>query len=160
MIDKQGKLFGLINAIDLFVLVSLTAVLVFGVFRFGNVGGVGILERPSPITMSFLIEALEDFTANSVREGDPVSDNASGVFLGHIINIDKSPAVEYHPNAAGIMVPGFFPNHYTVEITTELEGYRFPNGVWISGHTFLVGETIVIAAGNTNIFMRISNINF
>jgi len=158
IIDKKGRLFGLVSVIDIFVVGVIILIVLFGLFQIGNARGIGILETPRPATISFFIESLEGFTAEWVSFGHPVSDHATGVALGDVIYIDRTPTVEYHPNSDGIMVPSYFPYHYTVEITTALEGYAFQNGIWVSGHVFLVGETIVIRAGDTNIFMRISNI--
>ncbi|MCL1925056.1 MAG: DUF4330 domain-containing protein [Defluviitaleaceae bacterium] len=157
MIDEKGKLFGKVSLIDIFVLVTVSLIVAFGVFAFGG-QGISPFQDPIPIEISFLIENLETFTADSVFIGDPVFDHHTGASFGEIINIDRTPTVEYHPNAFGQIVASNLPDHYRLEITTRFYGHNWRNGIWVNGQTFFVGETIVIQAGDTNIFTNISNL--
>ena len=158
MIDKKGRLFGRISLVDIFVVSVFLAIVLFGVMRFGNTSGIGILETPQPLVMSFVIENLETFTADSISIGDPVFGVQTGVNFGHIIDIVRRPTIEYHANDQGLLVASHRPNHYQVIITAAFEGFPMQNGVWVMGHTFLVGEYIVVGAGSTNIFMNIYDI--
>lgn len=159
MIDEKGKIFGKVSLIDIFVVVTISLIALFGVFAFGG-QGVSVFAQPIPIEISFLIENLETFTADSISIGDPVIDNHTGSDLGFIINIDRTPTIEYHPNASGVMVPSYLPNHYRVEVTSRFYGHNWHNGIWVNGTTFFVGETIVIRAGSTNIFTHISRLYY
>ncbi|MCL2610214.1 MAG: DUF4330 domain-containing protein [Defluviitaleaceae bacterium] len=157
MIDEKGRLFGKVSLIDCFVVITVALIIAFGILAFGD-QRIGAFASPIPIEISFLIENLETFTADSVFIGDPVFDNHTGASFGNIINIDRTPTIEYHPNALGIATPSYLPDHYQLEITTRFYGHNWRNGVWVNGQTFFVGETIVIQAGNTNIFTNISNL--
>ena len=158
MIDKEGKLFGYVSLIDIFVVMVLVTIIVFGAMQLGNTGGIGILETPQPLTISFVIENLETFTADSISIGDPVFGVQTGVDFGYIVGIQRRPTIEYHSNSQGILVPSELPNHYQVIITAAFDGFPVQNGVWVMGHTFLVGESIVLGAGPTNIFMNVHEI--
>ena len=159
MIDKKGKLFGKVSVIDIFVLAVVVAIVLFGVLRFGNAHGVGILQSPQSITMGMTIEAVEDFTANVLRIGDPVAANHFNVELGNIVTLYRDVATEQHPNAQGIMVTSPLGGFSRVDITTTIYGYPVANGIRIMGHTFLVGDELVIRAGDANLFMMISEIS-
>ena len=159
MIDEKGKIFGFVSLIDVFVVITIALISLFGIFAFGG-QGISAFAQPISIEISFLIENLETFTADSVFIGDPVLDNHTGSDLGVIINIDRSPTIEYHPDVNGIMTASYLPNHYRLEITSRFYGHNWHNGIWVNGTTFFVGETIVIRAGNTNIFTHISNLNY
>ncbi|MCL1995707.1 MAG: DUF4330 domain-containing protein [Defluviitaleaceae bacterium] len=158
MIDEKGKLFGYVSLIDIFVVVVIITIVVFGAMQLGNTGGIGVLETPQPLTMSFIIENLETFTADSISIGDPVFGVQTGVDFGHIVDIQRRPTIEYHSNNQGVLVASELPNHYQIIITAAFSGFPMQNGVWVMGHTFLVGETIILGAGPTNIFMNIHEI--
>ena len=158
MFSKEGKLFGKVSIIDLFVLAVIVAIVLFGVFRLGNEDGIGILQSPQSVTLGLTQEDLSDFTANALRIGDPVAANDFNVELGHIVALSQEVAVESHPNADGILVVSPMEGFSRVEITTELYGFPFANGIWVMGHRFLVGEELVIRAGDVNMFMTVSAI--
>ena len=158
MINKQGKLLGKVSVIDLFVLAVILAIVLFGMLRIGNTSGIGVGQQPSSITLSLAIEELEDFTANVLRIGDPVAANDFNAELGNIVYIDRRPALGQHPNVDGVITTSPMEGFSRVEITTRLYGHPFENGVWVMGHTFFVGEILVIRAGDANMFMTISEI--
>lgn len=159
IIDNKGRLFGKVSIVDLFVLIVLGSIIAFGLFKIGNSRGIGITEPMRPVTITFFIEALEDFTADVLKIGDPVADNFTNVEFGNITQINRGQAIEFNPNHEGILVPSKVPGFSSLEITSQFVGHEFENGVLVSGHTFFVGESIVIRAGNANIFFRISSIN-
>ena len=157
ILDKKGRLFGLVSIIDIFVLGTVGLIGAFAFFSLG--GGVGVFETPTPITMTFTTtQGLEAFTTNSVFIGDTVSDHGTGIRFGEVINIEKTKAIEYHPNRDGIFVPSEREDRYDVNITTRFYGFPVDNGVWINGNIQSVGRQTTLWIGNTSIFMRISHI--
>lgn len=159
MIDKQGKILGKVSVIDLFVLVVIIAIVLFGVLRLGNTQGMGFLQTAQPITLGFVtVDPTEDFTARVVRMGDPVVEHESGARLGNVVAANKQVAVEQHPNADGIMTTSPMYGYSRLEVTTTLYGYPVYNGVRVMGHLFLVGDEIVIRAGDANLFVYVSEI--
>ena len=158
MINKQGKIFGKVSVIDLFVLTVLAAIVLFGVFRVGNPAGIGIRQAPSQITMGLTIEYVENFTARRLRIGDPVAADFSNAELGTIIAISRETATEQNPNSDGILITSPKEGYTRVEITTTLTGYPVENGIWVMGHLFFVGESLIVRAGETNMYMTVSEI--
>jgi len=159
MIDKQGKILGKVSVIDLFVLAMIIAIVLFGVFRLGNTQGMGILQTAQPVTLGFVtIDPTEDFTARVIRVGDPVVEHEAGARLGHVTAVSKQVTMEQHPNVDGIMTASPLHGYYQVNITTTLHGYPVDNGLRVMGHLFLVGDEIVIRAGDANLFVYVSEI--
>lgn len=159
IIDNKGRLFGKLSIIDLFVLVVLISIVIFGLLKIGNSQGIGIMEPMRPVTITFFTEELEDFTADTLKIGDPVADNHTNVEFGTITQINRGESIDFNPNSDGILIPSSKAGYSSVEITTQFMGHEFENGVLVSGHTFYAGEQIVIRAGDANIFLRISSIN-
>ena len=159
MIDKQGRLFGKVSVIDLFVLAMIVAIVLFGVLRLGNNQGMGFMQTAQPVTLGFTtVDPLEDFTARVIRVGDPVAEHDSGAQLGRVTEVNMQVTIEQHPNADGIMTASPMYGYSRVDMTTNLYGYPVDNGVRVMGHTFLVGDEIVIRAGDANLFVYVSEI--
>ena len=157
LLDKKGRIFGLVSIVDIFVVLVVGTIGAFAFFSLG--GGVGVFETPAEVTMTFTTtQGLEEFTANSVFVGDTVSDHGTGINFGEVIHIEKTPAVEYHPNRQGIFVPSVREGRYDVNITTRFYGFPVENGVWINGNIQSVGRQTTLWIGDTSIFMRISGI--
>ena len=165
IIDKKGRLFGKVSVIDLFVVVMIALIVVYGVFRFGNSRGIGIFETPRKITLTITTDvpgevqaAVEAFTATRVQIGDPVAVVGSGVDWGSVTDVTVEPFIDYNHDHNGIMVGSPIPDRFLLTVETVTEGYDFQNGVWINGHVFLIGETQVVSVGDTNIFISIKDI--
>ena len=159
VIDSKGRILGKVSVVDLFVFVVIAFIVVFGIFQVGNDQGIGIFEPMSTITMRLSIDALEDFTADFLQVGDPVSEHNSGVHLGSVTNIDRGDGIQFSRNSDGMLVRSNINHFSAIEITTEFMGHQLENGILVNGHTFLVGEQRVIRVGDTNLFLRISGIS-
>lgn len=158
ILDEKGRLFGIISIIDIFVLIVVGTIIYVLVFNVGS--GVSVFDSPRPITMTFTTtQGLEDFTANSVFIGDFVSDHGTGVSFGEVVSIEKTEAIEYHPNRNGVFVPSVLEGRYDVNIITRFYGFPVDNGVWINGNMQSVGRQTTLWIGDTSIFMRIANID-
>lgn len=161
MIDKKGRLFGLVSVIDLLVLAGVAVLVVFGMLQLGGGTGIGIMDTPQRVSVRFDTAAnLEWFTAERISVGDPVWDHFTEMPFGQVTQFQVLPGMEYHPNAAGILVSSRLPDFYHLEITTEFEAFPVQNGLWVNGHTFAVGETVVIRVGDTNVFSMIADMTF
>lgn len=166
MIDKKGKLFGKVSVIDLFVVGVLVLIGLFGVLSLGNSGGIGIFETPRPVQITVTTTVptsvnptrIEGFTAHRIQVGDPVTVQAGNVDWGHVSHVEVVPFIDYHHNTEGEMVASEMTGWYSVTLTTETEGFDFENGIWINGHTFLLGQNQVLLVGDTNIFIHVIDI--
>jgi len=158
LLDNKGRVFGKISIIDIFVVLILAFIVLFGILRFGTTGGIGIMDRPVPVTISFFVDEVENFTAQRVRMGDTVADNFTGVAFGNVENIRLIPRLEYNFNAQGMLVSSEKPGFSEIEITTTFYAHPFQNGIFANGHTFLVGEQMVAQVGDTSLWAMISDI--
>lgn len=161
MLDKKGKLFGVVSVIDILVAVGLATIVAFGMFQLAGGTGIGIMDTPQPVSISFSTAAnLEWFTAHRIEIGDPVWDHFTEMTFGNVTHFERVPAVEYHPNQEGLLVESLLPDFYSLQITSQFEAFPTSNGLWTNGHVFAVGERIVIRVGDTNVYSNISDITF
>lgn len=110
IIDKKGRLFGLINIVDLLVIILLLALVMVGVKRFGNKAAVGeATTKKGVITAE--IKDVRDVTANNIKVGDPIYDYDKGTYLGKIVTAEVEPykdKTEYQGKFYNAEVPDKF----------------------------------------------------
>lgn len=110
IIDKKGRLFGLINIVDLLVIILLLALVMVGVKRFGNKAAVGeATTKKGVITAE--IKDVRDVTANNIKVGDPLYDYDKGTYLGKIVTAEVEPykdKTEYQGKFYNAEVPDKF----------------------------------------------------
>ncbi|NLY09709.1 MAG: DUF4330 domain-containing protein [Tissierellia bacterium] len=116
IINEKGKLFGIINLIDLLVLLLVAIIIVGGVKRFKNKPVVA--KSDVPATLTYEISDIRDITVNQIQVGDPLFYYDRGGFLGTITSKEVKPykkPVEYN----GTWVDAEVPEKFTVVITIE-----------------------------------------
>ena len=110
IIDKKGRLFGLINIVDLLVIILLLALVMVGVKRFGNKAAVGeATTKKGVITAE--VKDVRDVTANNIKVGDPLYDYDKGTYLGKIVTAEVEPykdKTEYQGKFYNAEVPDKF----------------------------------------------------
>ena len=110
IIDKKGRLFGLINIVDLLVIILLLALVMVGVKRFGNKAAVGeATTKKGVITAE--VKDVRDVTANNIKVGDPIYDYDKGTYLGKIVTAEVEPykdKTEYQGKFYNAEVPDKF----------------------------------------------------
>ncbi|MCL1935037.1 MAG: DUF4330 domain-containing protein [Defluviitaleaceae bacterium] len=158
MIDNKGRLFGKISVIDIFVIVIISLIIIFGLFRVGSATSISILDIPELITIDFTVADLEPFTLNMLSLNDEAMDNNTNVSFGNVINIRVEELIEYNQNRDGVLVASARPDRHKVTVTSQFMGHLMPNGVWVEGNTYLMGQQVVLRVGYTNIFGMITAI--
>ena len=160
MLDKKGRLFGVVSVIDIFVAMGFAAIIAFGMFQLAGGTGVGIADTPQAVTVGFYIPEVEHFTAEWISVGDSVWDHFTEVDLGYVSDVVVVPALEHNPNADGIIVSSQRTGWYSLDITADLYAFPTQHGFWLQGNTFMIGNTIILRVGDTNVFGHIAHINF
>ena len=158
IINKESKVFGLINIIDLLIIVLLIA---SGIFFAGRVksGEITIIQQPttSPYEMRFFVESVQDFTVEKMRVGDELFDDQSNVSLGVIVELNQGPSIEWNPNSSGVLVNSPKEGWSSLEVVTHVNATPYEHGVRIAGNPYSVGHSMTIRAGG-KIFLRVSGI--
>jgi hypothetical protein len=113
MIDRKGRVFGLINVFDLAVLLIMTALVAGVAYRLMFMGPgaePGAEERPARITL--LVEDVRQPTVDVIRVGQVVRDHDNNAVFGTIVDIEVRPAEWTVTTADGRLllapVPGMF----------------------------------------------------
>ncbi len=99
ILDRHGRLFGLINIIDL-LLVVIIAAGIFAVAQHRLVWGeqARVHER-QPIEVVFVVEAVREPTLRVIHPGNEVVDSRTNTYLGTVTHVEAEPAtIVYHEN--------------------------------------------------------------
>lgn len=117
MIDKEGKLFGKINIIDLLFLLILVVALVGGFFRLKD-SSISV-ESTSKGRMTLLIDEVRAPTVDNITEGQEIYQYDKGVYMGKIVGKTVRPyekAVEYEGTWVNAEVPEKFSVYIDVDV--------------------------------------------
>ncbi|MCL1863011.1 MAG: DUF4330 domain-containing protein [Defluviitaleaceae bacterium] len=157
MIDKKGRLFGLVSLIDLFAVAVVAAVVAVVYF---NVGASGrpVVGAEQPVYITFFSPALEDFTVNALAENTPVIDDANGTFLGTVVSVAVGESIAIMPDMHGNEVASPMDGFYSVAITSRVYGGTTGGAVVLGGNVYAVGEEVIIWAGRAKTMLHISDI--
>jgi hypothetical protein len=127
IVDKKGRLFGLINLLDLVIIIAIVAV----AGRFGykaimknRVAAEGTSQK---VQVTFALQAVKDPTIKGAQPGMEVYDRKSGTLIGTIVAVKDQPAVVVGPD-------GEFQSKYAFDhfITVEGNGRVTSNGTTVS----------------------------
>lgn len=136
IINEKGKLFGIINVIDLSVLLILALLIVGGAKRM----------KTKPIIVSEETEAIVDFQVTDVRMasvenivvGDPVYHYDKGGYLGEIIEVSYEPYRE-PLEKDGEWINAVVPEKYIVDFKVEASVKDNPDVILVGGEQTRIG---------------------
>ena len=133
IMDERGRLFGVINIIDVIVIL-LAVVLVCSVYvKFSKnertAAGSSDLQG---VTYQMEIKTVREGTANNLKAGDKIWNQESGVELGTIREVSVTPGKLPKALADGTYAEGSVQDRYDVVLTIEgncqiLNGRYFAN---------------------------------
>lgn len=118
IIDNKGRLFGLINILDLAVLIIVGGILFFGFSRM-NKNTIAKKETKSA-DITYEVKNVRQVTVDAIKVGDPIYHYDKGTYIGKIISKDVKPyaeEVEYE----GKFVMSDIPEKYVVTIVVQAD---------------------------------------
>lgn len=136
LIDKKGKLFGLINIIDL------TTILVVGLLVFGGIKRLQsqpiVVDKTSEASIIYRVEDVRMATVDNVVKGDPLYHYDKGEYIGEIEDVEYEPFTEpLESNGEWIMAP--IPGKYVVSIKVKANVKNNPDVILVGGEQTRVG---------------------
>lgn len=92
IVDNKGRLFGIINIIDLLVLLAVVALVVIGVSRMGK--GIVTTSMTKEGIVTYEISDIRQVTVDNIIVGDPVYHYDKGTYIGEIVDVRIEPLKE------------------------------------------------------------------
>lgn len=152
LIDKKGRIFGLINIIDLLIILLILAV----VGRFA----LKVQQQPAGvesknIEVVLLVKEVRDATANVIKEGDIVRETKTNMVLGKVTKVEILPSDTLVNTADGRVVNYPNPILKDVYVTLVGSGTAGENATVIGNSEIRVGT---ILNAKTNVYSVISTV--
>ncbi len=164
LVSKEGKLFGLINVIDLLVLLFILAAAAVA-FMFAT-GRISVSEKKGdlkgPVTdvdVVYYTEELSDFVARQIRYGALVYDDSYMNPLGKVTDFRFGKSLIYGPKDDGSLAVVEKDGYCSAFITGQATGKRTRLGFTYDKANYGVGHSMVIRAGDAKIYLRIYDIH-
>lgn len=129
--NKDGKIRGKFNIIDLFVIILIIAVITGIAVRYGS-SITNAVKSDEEFEYTIRIESVRQATVDALLEtkntGSHLSDKKGTVDLGEVVNITEPiPAKIYSEKADGTMVYAEQEGRYSVEVTIRAHGKESDN---------------------------------
>ena len=157
MIDKNGRLFGKINIIDLIIIIVLILIVCFIGYRFLGIGNNQ--DSAQTVYISFYDCESADFVVNGLEEGSAVYNGTDDAGIGTLKSFEIGDARSYEldPNT-GEIIRAPKEDYSSVIITVEAQGVIGNNGVTINGVLYGIGHSAVVYAGDCKFYPQVYSI--
>ena len=157
MIDKNGKLFGKVNLIDLLIVIVLVAVVGFLGYRFLVMDDSGVVNTQT-VYLSFTDMEVPNYVTEKLEIGANILDSEENNSMGTMTDFTLGEASSYDVDEVGDTVALHRPDCASVTLTSEVQATADGNGVIINGTRYAIGHTMVIYVGDCKLYAKISDI--
>jgi hypothetical protein len=143
VIDEKGRVFGVVNVIDLLVVVFLLAVAAAGVALVMADSGSG--ESTEPVTLTVQTEEVEPYVAESIPGGGTIEG-------GNVTSVESKtvrPATIITENDSGAALARDHPRLKTVELRVTVEAERRNGNLYFDNRRLYIGSEIGLDFGTT-----------
>jgi hypothetical protein len=155
MIDKNGKLFGRINIIDLSILVLLLAAVAFILFWSGVFSPEKVVVQEDKILLTMFQEEVNSFTTANIKVGDPVIESFQNISFGKLVDFEIGDSINWGANDEGEQVRTKKDGFASVKLVMEAPGKVGSSGITIGGSKYYVGQLLVIRVGKSTFYARV-----
>lgn len=158
MSDKNGKIEGKFNIIDLLIIVVILVVIGFVVYRFFIRNNMDI-SNDEPVIIEYTCDETGDYTAERLKLGATVLEGDTNNVLGTVVDIKIGEAVFYTVNDKNETVLMSRPDRKSVVITIEGTGTLDENGLLIERFRYGIGYSMVVFVNECKLWGKISAID-
>ena len=158
MIDKNGKLFGKINIIDLLIILIIAAAVIFIALKALAPDNNSDAPQADKVQISFYATEIEPGLEPSFVEGAPLYEDLTNVSLGELKSWSVEPQYEYQVGPNGESVKVEIPNNYFINLTAEVSGSVTSDGLHLGSSLYCVGAHYTIHVGTAKIYAECSGI--
>ena len=141
IIDKNGKLFGKLNIIDLAVILVIIAAAAGICVRFVSTAADNVRSK-TDFTYVVEIEGVRLCTVEALERKGLVTDTKTKNVIGEITDVEYQPMKTQSMKSDGTTVFAEVPDRYTALVTVKSEGSESDKG-------YFVGENIELSVGTT-----------
>lgn len=160
IINEKGKLFGLVNIIDLLIVLVL-AVGFVGVLKYKDIGDMmGRLsaDDSGDIYITYSINGVKDVSVEGVSIGDTFFDEDSRQIIGPVEEKSSSHTLIATTNSDGEFVYSEIPDRYDLLVKVKAKGTWNDLAITVNGKDIQIGQKQEITSRISNFSAVIYNI--
>lgn len=148
LVDDKGKVFGLINIIDLIVLIFVVALVLGGAYRiYGPRQNGDIFQQEGDaVQLKGRVFDVSQYTTNVIQKGDILIDTAARLPFGEIISVETVPHRRLVDTAEGKVMLSEVPERFDVILSIKGRAQLSEYAIRIASHDVRVGSRIVLGA--------------
>lgn len=135
-INKEGKLFGKVSIIDIFVLIIIV-VAAFGVYTRFFTTNERVEVNKKQLEYQIKIEKVRQGTFDALSKLGPVYDKTTKEYMGEIKAVASEPYYEGQELANGELKKSEIPDRMNVIITIEADGSESAVGFYVGGSKYI-----------------------
>ncbi len=158
IIDEKGKIFGLINIIDLIVLLVLALVVIGGGMKILKKSPEVVAENKKAIVEMEITEVRKP-TVDGIEEGDMLYYYDRGQVFGKIVEKKVESLKEAVATNDGKIVLAEVPEKYVVKMQVEVSAIDTENVVIIGGEHTRIGNQIRLKNKNIAVFATVLGVD-
>lgn len=156
MVDKNGKLFGKINLIDLIIVIILIAVVAFAAMKVLNRGTTD--NNLTQVRISFFTDEVPDYVTDALEVGTGVLDSSENVTIGTVESFEIGEPLGYVTDTDGEVQAVTRVGFKSLDLNVLADAELSEHGATIDGVLYGVGHTLTIYAGKAKIYLKVSGI--
>lgn len=138
-IDKKGKILGIINIVDLLIVMFVIAVLAGGVYKFTHLGEITD-EEQTPLLLTIEVEDTNEGLVDAIKTGDILKDSVRGTEFGKVLDKKVKPHKELVINKDGKVEYKEIPGAFDVEIQVEAYSITTEDGYLVATKPIYIGS--------------------
>lgn len=155
IINEKGKLFGIINVIDLSILLIVGLILVGGISRMKSQPMIS--NDATEGTITFEVLNIRMVSVENINIGDSIYHYDKGTYIGEIVEVSHEPykePVEFE----GQWVDAEVPNKYVVSFKVKADLKDSPDVVIAGGEQVRVGAQFRLKSKNATFFSTVMGV--
>jgi len=152
LFDNKGRIFGIINVIDL--LVILLIVVVVARFMISSQNKPASVQTKN-IQVTLLVKDVRDATSSVIKDGDIIRETKTNLLLGKVTNVDVKPADTLVNTADGRVVNYPNPVLKDVYVTFVGSGTAGENAIVVGNSEIRIGTQLSV---KTNTYAVITTV--
>lgn len=157
VIDSKGKLFGIVNVIDLTLILLIIVLIGGGVYKLSRLENVSI-EDQKQIRVSIEFEEENKGLIDAIKEGDVLFDSVRGTEFGKVVDKTIMPHKEHVIGKDGKVEYKEIPGAFDGEIKLEAMALINEDGYLVATKPLYIGSEIRLKSTKYVFDCKVSNI--
>jgi len=158
ILDEKGRLFGLVNLVDLGVVLLVLALAAAGVYKVVTVRA-GPVRVPREIDFTMLVQEVRQATVDVVHAGDFVWEYDSSLPFGTVSAVEVIPATRHAQTNDGKWVLSELPERFDLLLTVRASALVSDAAIVVGRMEIRIGTKVTVKTATYAVETRVIGIH-